>query len=102
VTQASTHQMFQGHYYYAWARALWLQDRLPELKQVYGHIKSQLSQSQYDEMPETVLPRAVIGSLIDRSEGRYVAAEKYVFSHGRCRSHTRIKAALVYRCDALL
>lgn len=72
MTQTNTHQIQQALYYYAWGRALWLQERLDELNQIHRRMISR----QQEELAEMKLARAVIHSLIARSEGRYATAEE--------------------------
>lgn len=105
MDRATTHQWYLGQYYYAWARALWLQDRLTEVKQIYGQMKSPHLVVDGEEVPGITLPRIVIGSLIDRSEGRFAAAERRLLEaiplqqalrHSMLTGHPRLELASLY------
>ena len=105
MAQNTAQQRYVGQYLYAWARALWMQDRLAEVQQVYTRLDSPHIPPQNAQLAEIALPRAVIGSLLARSEGRFAAAEEllrtavslhHTLRHSILTGHPQLELASLY------
>ena len=83
MAQSNAHQLYIGQFYYGMARGFWLQNRWPQLKQVYQQFHQMVSASERGVLPEWRQQLAVISSWINRSSQKHQAAEKELLAVAR-------------------